>query len=390
MRALGDVMHLRRTPIVVKLTQEYTEIGIRSFGRGIFHKSPIVGIELGKKRVFEIRPGDLVFSNVFAWEGAVAMATSNDLGCIGSHRFMTYEVDPDEADAAYLRYLFLSEGGLELLRGALPGSAGRNRTLAIDRLEALRVALPRPPEQRRIAARLDGLLEEVGAISSHSAASAKLAHLATARLVDGILALTMGEGWTLEPLGQIADVNPRPVRPDSEMVSFVPMAAVDERLGVVAHPELRPTSSVAKGYKLFRDGDVIFARITPCMQNGKSAVVERLATDVAAGSTEFHVIRPGGRVSARLIHAVIRSAAFREAAKASFTGTAGQQRVPASFLEKAVIPVPPSPEKEAEVISRIDAVMSLRYQLEAAMERSRALSAALRVSLLNEAFSGQF
>lgn len=127
---------------------------MRSFGRGIFHKEPVLGAELGNKRVFRMAPGDLVFSNVFAWEGAVALATTAERGMIGSHRFLTYIADPDVADAAYLRYLFVSERGVALLRGASPGSAGRNRTLAIDRFAQVEIKLPGVDEQRRVAGQL--------------------------------------------------------------------------------------------------------------------------------------------------------------------------------------------------------------------------------------------
>src|SRR5215470_15376212 len=110
---VGDVIELARRPVHVDPDKTYTEIGIRSFGRGIFHKPPMLGSELGNKRVFSIEPTDLIFSNVFAWEGAVAVASPDDAGLIGSHRFMTYRVDEEVADARYLYYYFTSECGLD-------------------------------------------------------------------------------------------------------------------------------------------------------------------------------------------------------------------------------------------------------------------------------------
>src|ERR1700757_3887287 len=87
---VGDVLSLRRRSVRVNAYDEYREIGIRSFGQGIFHKEPVYGADLGNKRVFRVEPDDLVLSNVFAWEGAVAVASQAEVGMIGSHRFMTF------------------------------------------------------------------------------------------------------------------------------------------------------------------------------------------------------------------------------------------------------------------------------------------------------------
>src|SRR5262249_47927633 len=110
---------------------------------------------LGNKRVFRIEPGDLVISNVFAWEGAIAVATTAEAGRIGSHRFMTFVPRDKCVDVGWVRWFFLSEPGLSLIREASPGSAGRNRTLAIKRFENIVIPLPPIEEQRRTAARLD-------------------------------------------------------------------------------------------------------------------------------------------------------------------------------------------------------------------------------------------
>src|SRR5439155_27101278 len=123
------------------------EIGIRSFGKGIFHKAPIQGSTLGNKRVLRIEPGDLVFNNVFAWEGAVAVAGPEEAGMIGSHRFVTYTVNPEKSTAGFIKLFFTTQPGLELLLRASPGSAGRNKTLGLDRFIAQAIPLPPLPEQ---------------------------------------------------------------------------------------------------------------------------------------------------------------------------------------------------------------------------------------------------
>ncbi|GHF50783.1 type I restriction enzyme S subunit [Amycolatopsis bartoniae] len=163
---LCDVLRLERRPVQVNPSGNYREIGVKSFGKGIFHKAPISGVELGAKRVFHIEPGDLVFSNVFAWEGAVAVASEAERGFIGSHRFMTYRVNSEIADRDYLFHYFTSRLGLETIRRASPGSAGRNRTLGIEAFAREKVRLPDTEKQKNIGAMLTALREKLESAKS--------------------------------------------------------------------------------------------------------------------------------------------------------------------------------------------------------------------------------
>ncbi|WP_157117705.1 restriction endonuclease subunit S [Nocardia vaccinii] len=151
LRNVGSVMKLKRRAVCVEPGNLYREIGLRSFGNGVFHKPAVTGESLGAKKIFSIEPGDLLFSSVFAWEGAVARASEAERGRVGSHRFMTYVVDQTLASPDYLRFLFLSACGLEVLRRCSPGGAGRNKTLGIKAFEAAQIPLPSLREQQRIA-----------------------------------------------------------------------------------------------------------------------------------------------------------------------------------------------------------------------------------------------
>lgn len=139
---MEDIAPLVRRTIKVELDDSYPELGVRSFGRGTFHKQPKTGAELGSKRLFKIEPGDLVFNNVFAWEGAVAVVRDEDAGHIGSHRFITCVPTPNVATPHFLCFYFLTPEGLERLGEASPGGAGRNRTLGLDALMNIEVPIP--------------------------------------------------------------------------------------------------------------------------------------------------------------------------------------------------------------------------------------------------------
>jgi len=103
------------------------------------------------------------------------------------------------------------------------------------------------------------------------------------------------DGWRWVRLGEVCQINPRRPRLNidpTEEGTFVPMSAVDADLGVISLPETRPFSVVKTGYKPFEENDVLFAKITPWMENGKSAVARGLLKNIGFGSTEFHVLRP--------------------------------------------------------------------------------------------------
>lgn len=140
--AMGDIAPLVRRPVTIDPDGSYPELGVRSFGKGTFHKPALPGIEVGTKKLFTVAADDLVFNIVFAWEGAVAVASSGDAGRVGSHRFLTCVPDPDRATADFLRFWFLGEEGMLALGQASPGGAGRNRTLGIKALEAIKVPVP--------------------------------------------------------------------------------------------------------------------------------------------------------------------------------------------------------------------------------------------------------
>ena len=140
--AMTDIAPLVRRPIAVDPDGSYPELGVRSFGKGTFQKPTLSGINVGNKRLFKIHEGDLLFNIVFAWEGAVALASAADHGRLGSHRFLTCVPDPRRATSKFLFYYFLTPEGMQRLGAASPGGAGRNRTLGLKGLESIMVPAP--------------------------------------------------------------------------------------------------------------------------------------------------------------------------------------------------------------------------------------------------------
>ncbi|WP_300057162.1 restriction endonuclease subunit S [Sulfitobacter sp.] len=140
---MSKVAPLRRRQVEIAPDQQYAGLGTRSFGRGIFHKPELNGADLTWQKLFRVEAGDLVFSNIKAWEGAFAVAGPEDHGRFGSHRYLTCVPDKATVSAHFLWYYLQSTEGIEQVQAASPGSADRNRTLGQTRLA--RIMVPTPP-----------------------------------------------------------------------------------------------------------------------------------------------------------------------------------------------------------------------------------------------------
>ena len=149
--AIGDCLKRVERPVKVQADEMYTQIGIRSHGKGVFYKEPVSGESLGNKAVFWIEPDCFVLNIVFAWEQAIGKTTQNEVGMIGSHRFPMYRPVGDKIDIDYLISYLMTKRGKDILEAASPGGAGRNRTLGQDRFLKSKIILPPLAEQRHIA-----------------------------------------------------------------------------------------------------------------------------------------------------------------------------------------------------------------------------------------------
>lgn len=151
-------------PVTVDNEKTYQEIGIRSHGRGIFHKEPVLGKTIGNKRVFQVVQNALALNIVFAWEQAVATTSEGEAEMIASHRFPMYIAKSGKCDVEYVKWFFLTKEGKRLLGVASPGGAGRNKTLGQKDFENLEITLPiSVDEQTQIAKCLSAFTETIAA-----------------------------------------------------------------------------------------------------------------------------------------------------------------------------------------------------------------------------------
>lgn len=181
-------------------------------------------------------------------------------------------------------------------------------------------------------------------------------------------------GWIRTTLGELCAINPRAPLigdlPDDAEVSFVRMAAVEEETGRLDARQTRPVGEVRRGYTHFQDNDVLFAKITPCMENGKIALATGLKNGLGFGSTEFIVFRAREGVLPRFILYFLLQPTLRKDAERQMTGASGQKRVPSIYLLQHEVWLPPTREQE-RIVSKLDALFFKLERAEVAARRSQ-------------------
>lgn len=182
------------------------------------------------------------------------------------------------------------------------------------------------------------------------------------------------DGWKYRRLGEICQINPPRnaevrARKPNQPTSFLPMTNIDGKLGRIGKLETRSYEELRSGYTYFEENDFLFAKITPCMQNGKHALAHNLIDGIGFGSTEFHVIRPSAEVTSEYIDHFLKQPSVIRAAEQSLTGSSGQKRVPEDFLADLRVPAPP--------LSRQRKIVDILGSVNESIENAQALFAKL-------------
>ncbi|KZN97926.1 restriction endonuclease [Aeribacillus pallidus] len=368
-------------------------------------------------------PGELIIS-IRATLGKVNI--SDKVYCLGRG---VAGLSSDQIDMLYLRYYF------DLIKDDLSNIANGTTFLQISKNDIENIKIPLPPinEQKRIAEKVERLfvkIDEAKRLIEEVKGSFELrwesildkafrgeltkkwrSKSSIIKSADDIFKeiqnvykkknkrdeyeinppFPIPQNWRWVRLGDIVDINPARKKlediEDIQSCSFIPMPSVNDKTGEIENPEIRKYAEVKKGYTFFLENDILFAKITPCMENGKTAIAHNLINGFGFGSTEFHVIRTNPYINTKLIYYLLRSKKFRMEAKKEMTGAVGQQRVPKSFLENYLFPLPPKAEQD-KIVELLDHL----HVKEVEISKIEALEGeidSLRQSILNKAFRGE-
>ena len=200
------------------------------------------------------------------------------------------------------------------------------------------------------------------------------------------LPFSLPDGWVWVRLGEVGQINPRNYINDDMEVSFIPMRYISEKYGISALYEIKKWSEIKSGFTHFADGDISIAKITPCYENSKSCVFNKLKNGFGAGTTELHIIRPI-IVNSYYIYIFIKTSNFIQDGARLMTGAVGQKRVPANYVSNSLIPLPPLSEQQA-ITNRVDSLLNHINALEQQVTDRKHHAEQLMQAVLKEAFAG--
>ena len=264
---------------------------------------------------------------------------------------------------------------------------------------------PLPPhdEQQRIVELLDELFSKLyevkalaqGVVDSSAFRRAAILHKAFTGELTELWRDEHGttlDSWENCLLGDVCKINPPKISTqdlsNNLKVSFVPMAAVSAELGEITDPQKKTLGEAKNGFTNFSEGDVLFAKITPCMENGKSAIVGKLINQIGYGSTEFFVLRCGNKLFNKFVYHLVRGKLFRGAARAVMSGSVGQERVPKNFLIGYQLNLPPLNEQK-EIVRILDDLLGREQKIKDIAGKTLERVEIIKKSILTRAFRGE-
>lgn len=369
-------------------SQHYSSAGIRIIritnvqDGFIQDKKPVYYPLESQKEItpFMLKDGDFLMSltgNV----GRVAIIDASFLPAALNQRVACLRIkSEDSARKEYIFYFCLQKQFVSDCIKSAKGSAQLN--MSTEWLKEYPIPLPPLAEQQRIVDRIESLFAKLdeakekaqAVVDSFETRKAAILHKAFTGELTAKWREEHGvrmESWEQCSLSDVCTVNPKKADtkdlPDELEVSFFPMPALSEIYGEITDPQTRLLKEVRSGFTNFSEGDVVFAKITPCMENGKSAVVGKLVNDIGYGTTEFFVLRCSDRLYNRFLYHLVRDKLFRDKAKAVMAGAVGQQRVPKRYLETYKLNLPKFNEQR-EIVRILDGSFAKEQQTKEAAE----------------------
>lgn len=382
---IGSFLTRNKTSVTIEDDVTYKRVTIKVRNGGVIQRDTEIGDNIGTKKQYKVSEGQFILSKIDARNGAMGLIPAELEGAIVTQDFLPYDIDLSKINPQYLVLVSTTKEFVAFCQTCSSGTTNRQRVDEVKFLD-IKIPLPTIDEQNELVAEYNKLMtlateQEEQATAKENEIEEyifdKLRIVANKQSkVKGLQTISFLDidSWSVEhllkqntnpilkstiynnvKLSSVLSVNPTTNLKnlaDTDEMSFIPMECVSDIYGEVK--ELRKGNKLnSKGYTKFQDGDLIWARITPCMQNGKSAIVNGLLNGVGYGSTEYHILRnTDNKVNIKYVYYLLRLKSVLADAMSHFTGSAGQQRVPKTFLEDLKIPLP-SHEIQNEIATHI-------------------------------------
>ncbi|MBQ7855902.1 MAG: restriction endonuclease subunit S [Alistipes sp.] len=374
MMRIGEFLKRNKTAVTIEDDVTYKRPRIRVRNGGISLRDEIIGEKIGTKSQFLISKGQFLLSKIDARNGAFGVVPEELDGGVITGNFWTFDVDYSIVNPHYLALLTTTDAFIQFCEQASNGTTNRHY-LQEPLFLNIKVPIPSLEEQNKLVEAYNDIMvfirmEEMKAVDIDVKAIVNVRNALGVALYPGHIEkklihynhFSSIDSWSVsqilhaenspfgkskficKKLSDLAFINPKTdlsMLSDADNMSFIPMEDISDDYGEWVGRKTGSKSDI-KGYTKFQDGDIIWAKITPCMQNGKSTLLSNLINGKGYGSTEFHVVRIKlSDVLPQYIHTLLRHFDVLSDAKKYFTGSAGQQRVPTSYLENLLIPIPP-------------------------------------------------
>ena len=385
---IADCLRRIEHPVDVDPTTLYTQIGIRSHGKGLFYKEPVTGESLGNKAVYWIEPDCFILNIVFAWEQAISKTTQAEVGMIGSHRFPMYKPVDNIVDIDYLIFYLLTKRGTDILEAASPGGAGRNRTLGQDRFLRSKIMLPPIAEQKKIAAILTTQDKVIELKEKRLAEKQRQKKYLMQQLLTGKKRLNGFEGeWSCVKFDTLFEILPNNtysrefMTTDNGTIHNIHYGDILVKYGSIIDfsqqdvPYLTDATTVDSSSYLC-DGDIIIADTAEDLSAGKAVEIYGLNGQKAVAGLHTMAWRPiTADCVPKWLGFYMSSDAFHDQIKPLICGTKVSS-ISKKEIVKTTIAIPTKGEQEAiiDILTSADNELSLLQQdLDQEKQKKKAL-----------------
>ena|GEM_PF-805140 len=348
--------------------------------------SPGFGLEQGKKYA-EGKCNRLDIKFVFSSNGHIA-----GVPLVTNQQINTLVIKDDKSiDYEYL-YYFIKHIREDLRRNA---STSLVAIISKRKLESIPISFEDDiNKQKAIAVKLKKQMTAIDEILRDIDRQITDVDAFVERQISDAICSSVGSDWTEGLVEEFAEVNPSvkgiSKKPDDDdEVPFVPMPAVSAEEGRITEQIVKKYSEVRKGYTYFEEGDILFAKITPCMQNGKIAIAENLVSKIGFGSTEFHVIRVDEHLIPEWLFYHFRRKSYLMEAVGKMQGAVGQQRLPDAFIRKTQIAFPSSLDAQREIVKNLQGQVDRASELKHDLNKQKKNVIALREAYYRESFESE-
>ena len=384
---IGRCIERIKENVTVNDRTMYKRLTIKTKGEGVCVRDEIKGKEIKTKKQYRVTAGQLAVSKIDARNGAFGIVPEKASGAIITGNFWVFHINTSIVLPQYLVLILSSE---QFVQAWLECSNGSGNRLYLQEQKFLDYEIPVPDLdiQARIVSSYEESLNQAKQLiieannqeekifdyikkelqikdtenkkKENVLQQIKYSSMVKWGATENLDAVSPKELFVSSkydnvPLKTISTINPSvsfPADLPENEVSFLPMECISDVFGEISEQRLGHISD-SSGYTRFQENDVLWAKITPCMQNGKCAIARYLINGYGYGSTEFHVIRANiEKVLPEYVYCFLRSKRLRHAAKAYFSGSAGQQRVGAEFLEALTIPLIPISTQDQKTLSQ--------------------------------------